>query len=240
MSTILASTSQADAATTTTSVFAFSSTQVVKTSCVCSSTTPPSQQCQVILYLSTDNVTFYEVDTRWFNINGTSFQRFHLADYSGLPGQYGLSAEWAYYKLKFTGNAGAAVTVAADFTTQALAAVVNLAGINGTTAGGLGSWSPPQGGPIFITSMIVAPSANSTGSSTLNAGVAANAATSSATLINASQLNASANTAIFSGTGTAATVGAVLTGTQAVTFTTNANSSGFAGKAYIFYVVPTS
>lgn len=238
MSTILAATSQADSATTTTSVFAFTSAETITATCACAAATPPSQQCQVILYLSADNLTFYEVDTRWFNINGTSFQRFHLADYTGLPGNYGLTAPWAYYKLKFTGNVGAAVTVSAVFTTQRQFAKVTLAGINGTTAGGLGSWSPPQGGPIFITSMIVAPSANSTGSSTLNAGVAANAATSSAGLINASQLNASANTAIFSGTGTAATVGAVLTGTQAVTFTTNANSSGFAGTAYIEYVSP--
>lgn len=239
MSTVLASTSQADGASTTTSVFSFNSTQVVKTSCVNSATVPPTEPCQVTLYLSTDNVTFYAVDTRWFGFAGISyFQRFHLADYSSLQGLFGLTAEWAYYKLKFFGNAGAAVTVAADFTTNAQCMIVNLAGINGTTSGGLGSWSPPQGGPIFITNMIVAPSANSTGSSTLNAGVAANAATSSAGLINASQLNASANTAIFSGTGTSATVGAVLTGTQAVTFTTNANSSGFAGKAYIFYVTP--
>ena len=68
--------------------------------------------------------------------------------------------------------------------------------------------------------------------------MAANATTNSVTLVNAQALGSAANTAIFSGTGTSATVGAILTGTQAVTFTGSANSSGYAGKAYITYIKP--
>lgn len=240
MSTIVASVSQADSATTTSSPFAFNADDVI-IGTVANGATPPSQFCQVQLQLSGDSgVTWKAVETKWAGgeASFTYVVKFELADYAGAIAQsYGYSA-WTQYRLYFAGNVGAAVTIAASDADPIECPIVVLTGTTSTSGGGIASWSPPEGGPIIITGLQVLGLVNSTGAANLSVGVAANAATSATNLINAQAIGSAANTAIFSGAGTSATVGAILTGTQAVTFTGSANSSGFSGKAFIQYVKP--
>ena len=102
----------------------------------------------------------------------------------------------------------------------------------------MGSWSPPQGGPIVIVGGEVLVTTQTAGAANLSVGVAANATTNAVNLINAQALGSATNTAILFGTGTSAVVGVILTGTQAVTLTASANASGLVGKAFIHYVKP--
>ncbi len=243
MGTILASTSQADNATTTTATFAYDPSQVVRASCVLPavSATQPKEPCQVTLWVSADNVTFFQADTRWFGLSpgGTYFQAFRLADYAGLAQQkWGLASQIAYYYLVFKGNTGAAVTIAATDDGQLNVATVTLTGINSTSGGQIGSWTPPEGGPVIITNLVVYATINSNGTANLSAGTAANAATNSTTLINAVAISGAAGTIIVSGTGTGASATGLIVSNGAVTFTGSANSPGFAAKAYISYIKP--
>jgi hypothetical protein len=108
--TILASASQADSATTTSNAYPFDVVTDIVCTCANSSTAPPSQPSQVILQLSSDNTNYTNVDRRWFGLApGITYeQRFELADYIN-PFQ----SAWTSYKIQFTGNVGAAVTIAA-------------------------------------------------------------------------------------------------------------------------------
>jgi hypothetical protein len=248
MSTILASTSQADSATTTTSAFAFGVADRIVAQCT--NGAAPTLPCAVTLQLTADGVNWKNIDTRVFGFapSQTYYQQFELANYAGsqvfaaanaLQVLSAASAQgWTQFRLVFGGNAGAAVTIAATGSDVLSMATVPVTGVAATTGGAMGSWVPPEGGPIIITNMVLYCLTNSTGAANVSAGVAANATTSAASLINAQALAASANTAIFSGTGTSATVGSILTGSQAVTFTGSATTAGFTGKAYIFYVRP--
>lgn len=249
MASIVSSQSLAAAATLTSSSFPFTMGNVLTATCVIGAT-PPNQQCLVTLQLSLDNVNWTSVDTRIFGVEPSQsyYHTFTFSDYTGA-GSYtnprwlqllnnANAAEWAYYRLVFAGNDSQAVTIGATDANTADIIELTLTGTTSTSGGGIAAWTPPEGGPMIITNLAVLGTANSTGAANLSVGVAANAATSATNLINAQAIGSAANTAIFSGTGTSATVGCVLTGSQAVTFTGSANSSGFAGKAFIFYAKP--
>jgi hypothetical protein len=236
MSVILASASNADGATTTSSAYAYNVNDALTATCAISSTTPPSTGCDVVLQLSADNVTYVNVDRKHFGIAAgvTYSAKFELADY-GNSQNWGLNSAWAYLKLQFTGNTGAAVTVAASGGDTSELAVVTLTGVAATTGGAIAAWTPPQGGPILITNVVVYCTANSGGAANLSVGVANNATTNSVTLINAQAIGSANNSIIVSG-GANSTQQGLLTGSQSVTFTGSANSVGFAGKAYITYI----
>ncbi len=244
MSTILASTSQAAAATTTTSSFPFNAGAIVTATCA-NSSTPPVTGCQVQLQLSVDNSNWVNIDKRFFGVgpSATYYEAFDLSNYagpgvtSGLPGTEN-TLGWLYYRLVFSNNPDQSVTIAAVDNSPIEVAIIPLTGVAATTGGAIAAWVPPQGGPIFITDIIVYSTANSTGSATLGVGVAANKTTASLAMINASQLNASLNTIIVSGTGTSAVAQSILTGSCALTFTGNANSTGYNGTAYVTYLKP--
>ena len=249
MYTVAASQSLAAAGTLTSSVFPFDPDDIVIVT-ITNGVVPPQQECQVQLQLSVDNVNWVTVDTRdaGFAPSQAYYLKFNLDQYAGSSifitpnalSRYSLSAvSWLYFRLYFSGNSDQAVTVAATGTLMTATAVVTLTGTATTTGGAIGSWTPPQGGPVIITGLQVYVSANSTGAALLNAGTAASATTSSVNMINAQNLAAAANTVILGGTGTSAVTGIALTTNQAVTFSAGANSAGFSGKAYITYVKPT-
>ena len=234
MGTLVASASQADGATTTSGASAFNADDVV-TATVVNGATPPNQFCQVQLQLSGDNgATWIKINTQWAGgqPSGTYAIRWELADYIPYLSQYNYSA-WNLYRVVFTGNLGAAVTVAAADADPLEMATVTLSGVTATTGGAMGSWVPPGGGPIIITGGCVYCTANSTGAANIGVGVAANTTTAATNLIAASALAAAANTAI-----PYSTSALILTGAQAVTFTGSATTAGFAGKAYIMYIRP--
>lgn len=240
MSQIVASASQADGASTTSSVFAVDSAQIIKTTCVNSATTPPSEPAHVSLLLSVDNVTFYPVDTRWFgNTAGqTYFQTFKLSDYTSLPQNYGQSSPWAYFKVKFFGNVGAAVTIAATMLTSLKQiAVVPLTPTTSTAGGGVGHWAPPGGGPVLITRATLYVQTVSTGAATVTVGVAANATTSNGNLITTMDVHSA--TGAFDNYVNASTSGKasqLLSTTSVVTATGSADTTGLVGQLLIEYV----
>jgi hypothetical protein len=235
MSTILASTSQADSATTTTSTFAFDTAQVIKTMCVTPSIGPPSQQCQVSLYLSADNITFHEVDTRWFAYAGTFFQSFVLSEYSQLPSNFGVTAPWAYYYLKFFGNVGAAVTISADVTGSNTVHAFPLTATTATTGGAAGAWQPPGGEACIIRNVVILVVTGSTGAANVNAGIAANATTSNSSLIAASSVHTSGSVI---DSNTTSTVAQYMAAGDFITFTASATLAGMVATAYIDYILP--
>ena len=116
-------------------------------------------------------------------------------------------------------------------------AVQPLAGGN-DAAGGLGSWANPESGRIVITGIMVDVTTPSTAAATMNAGSAANAATSSSNLINGVTIGSVEDIDDVSNKGAAGnTVLGVNLG-QAITFSTASGASaGMAGNAYIRFIV---
>ena len=238
MGVILASTSLSDGGTNTGVGYPYDASDTVQATCA-TAPRPPNQACQVNLQLSADGVNWFNGERKWFGLGPsiTYYAVFNMADYAGLPIAYGLVGPWTQFRLVFTGNVGAAVTIAASDSDPIEIATVTLAGTTATTGGVLGSFTPPQGGPILITNLVIYSTANSTGAANISAGVAANATTNSVTLVNA-QAWAPRPTPPSSRARARRPRSALLTGTQAVTFTGSANSSGYAGKAYITYIKP--
>lgn len=115
LGTIQGSASNADGATTTTAKSAFLGGGDVVTAQCTNPATGLINPCMVILLLSADDVTYYRVDSEWFGLasSGVYFAKFNMADYADRPDQFGVGLPWLWYKLQFTGNHGAAVTVAA-------------------------------------------------------------------------------------------------------------------------------
>ena len=232
MSTVLASTSNADGATLTSSAIQFDAGNMIKATCQ-NPSPGPNTPCICNLQLSADQITWYTVDSRSFGpASGMLYiVAFALGRYLAVaPPAVMLLGGWQYARLVFTSNTGAAVTVAATDSIPVELAIVPLTGTASTAGGGIGSWTPPGGGPITIQSCNVFCSANSGGACALSAGVAANATTSSSNLISAAALAAAVGTTIFSAGG------ATLLANQVVTFTGSATSAGFSGKAFIEYV----
>lgn len=85
-------------------------------------TAAPTTPCNVLLQLTTDNVTWQTVDQRRFAMGAGAVSRqiFRLADYAGNAGNYGSgygnAQDWILYRLQFGGNFGQNVTVYASST----------------------------------------------------------------------------------------------------------------------------
>ena len=238
MSTILASASNADGATTTSSAFQYDVTNVVTATCANSSTSPPSQACQVTLQLSADNTTYYSVDRKWFGLGAgnTYVAKFELSDYVERNLWYALSSPWAYFKLVFSGNVGAAVTIAATDSSVKQMAVVALTATTSTGGGKVANWTPPEGGPILITRATLYVTTVSTGAATVTVGVAANATTSNGNLITTMDVHSS--TGAFDNYVNASTSGKasqLLATTSVVTATGSADTTGLVGFLIIEY-----
>ncbi len=239
MSITLASASQADGATTTSAAFAFSG-QTITATCT-NGATPPNQAAQVQLQLSADNITWSLVDSKWFGMAPSGYYsvKFNLADYADLPDQFGLTAPWLYYRLKFLGNVGAAITIAAADTGSKQMAVIPLTATTATGGGAVVAWTPPEDGPIFITRAILATTTKSTGAATLNVGVAANATTSASNLMTAADVGTA--TIAYDNIVNASTSGKaflLLPAGSYVTATGSASTAGLVGNLYVEYVKP--
>jgi hypothetical protein len=232
MSTVLASTSNADGATLTSGAFQFDASNTIKATCQ-NPSPGPNTPCICNVQLSADQITWYTVDSRTFGpASGMLYiVGFALAKYMAVaPQAVMLLGGWQYARLVFTSNTGAAVTVAATDSVPVELAIVPLLGTASVAGGGIAVWTPPGGGPITIQSCNVYVTANSTGVCALSAGVAANATTSSTNLISAAALAAAAGTTIFSA------AGATIASNQVVTFSGSATSAGLVAKAFIEYV----
>ena len=241
MSTILASTSQAAAATTTTSSFLFNPETIV-TAIITNGGTPPSQQGQVALQLSVDNSTWYQVDIRTAGAvaSATYYNTFDLSNYFGnntsafAGGAYVPNNAWVYYRLYFFSNNDQAITVAANDGDGMDLYVLALTGVSGTGSAGQGVWTPTWGGPTIINNVVLYVTNNSGGASNLFVGVANNATSNTANIINGAQLNAAAGTIVVSGANNSNQQNLLNAG-GSIVFTANANAVGFKGQAYIYY-----
>jgi hypothetical protein len=124
MANIIASTTQAAGATTTSASTSWSNNDVLICSCVIGAV-PPNQQCQVTLLGSIDNTTFVPLRTYTFGVEPkqTYYRSFRLSDFVGAAD--GLGAGWleqlnsasaavpSNLKLQFAGNDTQPVTIAA-------------------------------------------------------------------------------------------------------------------------------
>lgn len=247
MGTILASQSQADSATTTTPAYGFNADDVV-TATVTNGAPPPNQFCQVALQVSADGINWKAAETKWAGgqANFTYICKYELADYVALAQQYGLAA-WAQFRLVFSGNVGAAVTIAATDADPGELAVVPLTATSATTGGAVGVWTPPGGQAVIVTRVIIYVITASTGAANVNAGQGSSATTSYTNLIPATSVHTSGSTIDSVTTqiqaATAAESGllnlAVLVPAgNVVTFTGSATTVGMVATAYIFYLEP--
>jgi hypothetical protein len=241
MSTILASASNADGATTTTSVFGWDNGNVVTATCTLSATTPPSQACQVRIEGSADNVNWYKLETKWFGLGAgqTYFAKFELSDYTDRASWFGLTGLWVYFRLVFSGNVGAAVTIAAVDANARQIAVIPLTATTSTGGGAVASWTPPEGGPVYIERAELITTTKSTGAATVTVGTAANATTSSGNLMT----TADVGTALISydnitNASTSGKAGQPLAAGSYVTATGSASTAGLVGNLIITYVKP--
>lgn len=117
-------------------------------------------------------------------------------------------------------------------------AKVALAGVADTTGGALFSWANPEGQSIIIQRLLIDITTKSTGAANVSFGVAANATTSSANLIDT-----------YAAGGTEKVVdnhvdGSIngkfnqkMTATQYLTGTGSATTAGLVGSVYIEYVI---
>jgi len=237
--TILASQSLADAATVTSSSFVFNGGNRLVVQCTNSTTSPPTTPCQATLQLSTDNVNWTSIETLTFGIapSPAYIQAFNFFKYLDLSN----SQNWKYFRVKFAGNTGAAVTVYAFDTEYFNVAAIPLVGTTATTGGAIASWAPPEGGPIMITETILYYTTKSTGAANASVGVAANATTSAANLIDAFAVGTTAGPVMAVNTTDKSTNGKerqLLTGVQYVTVTGSADTTGLVGTLFVRYLKP--
>lgn len=114
-----------------------------------------------------------------------------------------------------------------------------LAGIVGTTGGGIGKLANPEGATIIIIRLVLDITTKSTGAANASAGVAANGTTSAADLCDTLDVGTAAICAdniTNAGAGGKAT--RKMTSTQFVTVTGSADSTGLVGTGYIEYILP--
>lgn len=239
MGTILASASLADAGTSTSSSFVYNALNKVVCTAANSATAPPSTPAQVSLQLSVDNSTWVTMDTQTFGLapGVTYYQCFELAKYLDRPN----SLNWKYFRLKFFGNTGAAVTIAATDAEYFNVVAIPIAGVTSTSGGGIAAWAPPEGGPIMITETILYYTTKSTGAANVSIGVAANATTSAANLIDTFAVGTTAGPVMGTNTTDKSTNGKerqLLTGVQYVTVTGSADTTGLVGTLFVRYFKP--
>lgn len=111
-----------------------------------------------------------------------------------------------------------------------------LTGGNLTTAGALGSLANPEGRKLLVTALVIDKVAASTGAATVDAGIAANATTTSDALIDGAALNGAGVLTNGLNGGTNGKVQQVWLPNQFLTFTGSADSTGLNAVVTIDYV----
>lgn len=117
-------------------------------------------------------------------------------------------------------------------------AKVALAGVTATTGGALFAWSNPELAPIIIKRFQVDITTKSTGAANVSFGVAANATTSAANLIDT--YAAGGTEKVVDNLADAGTNGKQvqkMTASQVLTGTGSASTAGLVGNVYIHYVL---
>lgn len=115
---------------------------------------------------------------------------------------------------------------------------VALTPATGTTAGAVLSWANPEGAKIIITRVVIdVTTAATTGTPTINFGVAADGTTSSNTLLTAAAASAIAILDNITNKGASGNTVATMSATQYVTGTASATLAGLVGNAYIHYTL---
>lgn len=111
---------------------------------------------------------------------------------------------------------------------------IALAGVVATTGGAIASWTYPAA--IIISRVVICTTVKSTGAANLSVGVAANATTSSANLIDTLDVGtATVCTDNINSGGTLGKSCQAMGTTQALTFTGSADTSGLVGTAYVHF-----
>ena len=187
-------------------------------------------------------MNWYNGERKWFGLAPgiTYFAKFELSDYAALPISFGLTSNWTQYRLVFGGNVGAAVTIAAVDSNSRALAVVPLTATTSTGGGKVAAWTPPEGGPVFVTRAYTTISTISTGAATVTFGVAVNATTSSGNLMTTLDVH-SATIGMADNIVNASTSGKAcqyLAAGSYVTATGSADTTGLVGNLYIEYVKP--
>ena len=113
---------------------------------------------------------------------------------------------------------------------------VALAGAVATDGGKIGAIANPEGRALLVLGVAIVKSTPSTGAANVDVGIAADADTSSDTLIDGAALNGAGTLCTGANAGTNGKVGQVWGATQYLTLTGSADSSGFVGDMTVFYV----
>lgn len=117
-------------------------------------------------------------------------------------------------------------------------AKVALAGVAATTGGALFSWANPEGQSIIIQRLLIDITTKSTGAANVSFGVAANATTSSANLIDTYAAGGTEKVVDNHVDGsTNGKFNQKMTATQYLTGTGSATTAGLVGSVYIEYVI---
>lgn len=117
-------------------------------------------------------------------------------------------------------------------------AKVALAGVAATTGGALFSWANPEGQSIIIQRLLIDITTKSTGVANVSFGVAANATTSSANLIDTYAAGGTEKVVDNHVDGsTNGKFNQKMTATQYLTGTGSATTAGLVGSVYIEYVI---
>jgi hypothetical protein len=117
-----------------------------------------------------------------------------------------------------------------------------IAGVVATTGGAIGNWVPAEALPAIITRVVFYVVTGSTGVANISIGVGATTTTSATNLITATSVHTS-GVIIDSLTSQVAAVGALsllMTGTQAITLTGSADTTGLVGILMIHFLLPNS
>jgi hypothetical protein len=116
--------------------------------------------------------------------------------------------------------------------------VVPLVGVASTSGGGLGNFVPNEGLPVVITYTAILVQVKSTGAATVDIGVGATTTTSADNLIDGADVGTGAGVA-FDNITDISTNGKsrqYMSGTQAVTVTGLADTTGFVGVLYVAFI----
>lgn len=259
MGTILASASQAAAATTTSAAFQFNPADVV-TATIANGATQPNVGGSVTLQLSIDGINYYNVDRRVCGVapSTTYFETFELSSYVGAQ-PFGEPTElmllqsaggWQWAQLVFGNNDTQAVTIAATDSDVVEVATVTLAGTTSTSGGGIAVWPNLSGGlpsAIIVDRVIVYVVTGSSGAANLSVGFGTSKTTSYTNLIPATSVHTSATTfdsfttSIIAATAAEsgiANLAPLVAAADFITFTGSATTAGLVGEALIQYRKP--
>ncbi len=149
-----------------------------------------------------------------------------------------LAATWGTQAGQFVGCASAGWQTGA----YVHLTVKPLAGVVSTSGGGLLAYIPNEGNPVIVLHTVLYVITKSTGAATLNIGIAADGVTSANNLITACDIGT--NSAVvfdnITDVGASGKSRQLMTGTQQLTVTGTADSTGFVGLLFISFVRATA